>query len=340
MNKAKSPTEEALRYLKKVVERDSRKKVRQRAQILLLSWIGLFPLEIVQQLGCDKNTVYKWIEIWNKKGIGALVTWRQTITWKKQFNRRKAVKKLVTTSPKSLKLAFNVWSLKKLSIFLKDLVDYTISPTTIWRDLKILKINYLKTQDKFKWKPVNYDIRKAELLFLKHFCPLNWRIIYVDEKGPVHALRYSGQIWSMTRPQREIRQPSKGKIMFLGGYDPLEKKLAMIPMETHNSSGFCHALDLIRLEFLTRDYNHLIMIMDNARIHTSKFTRQYFDDDPQIDIFYLPTYSPELNPIEICFKHYSNELLNNSSFNTKEELISDTTTYADYYGTLRKEIYA
>lgn len=130
----------------------------------------------------------------------------------------------------------------------------------------------------------------------------------------------------MTRPQRDIRQRSNGKITFFGGYDPLEKKLVMIPMESHNSSGFCHILDLIRLEFLTRDYNHLIMIMDNARIHTSKFTSRYFDDDSQIDIFYLSTYSPELNPIEICFKHYSNELLNNSSFNTKEELISDTTT--------------
>ena len=41
----------------------------------------------------------------------------------------------------------------------------------------------------------------------------------MDEKGPVHALRYSGRIWSMTRPQRDIRQASKGKITFLGGYD-------------------------------------------------------------------------------------------------------------------------
>ena len=127
---------------------------------------------------------------------------------------------------------------------------------------------------------------------------------------------------------------------FLGGYDPKVKKLSMIPMEGNASTYFCDAFDLIRLEFLTTDYTKVLIVLDNARIHTSRETLKYLNEDKRIEYFFLPAYSPELNPIEICFRNYSKEILENGSFTSEKDIIEETNIYCDYYQTLRTEIYA
>lgn len=41
-----------------------------------------------------------------------------------------------------------------------------------------------------------------------------------------------------------------------------------------------------------------IIILDNASIHTCKYIKEYVQKQPTIELYYLPTYSPEYNPIE------------------------------------------
>jgi transposase len=43
-----------------------------------------------------------------------------------------------------------------------------------------------------------------------------------------------------------------------------------------------------------------ILVMDNSSIHTSKLTRDAIDE-LGINVFYLPPYSPDLNPIELSW---------------------------------------
>jgi hypothetical protein len=79
--------------------------------------------------------------------------------------------------------------------------------------------------------------------------------------------------------------------------------------------------------------------MDNAWIHTSHEMVNYLKDDPRIEYFFLLANSSELNPIEICFRNYSKELLENPTFKSRREVIDATSTYYQYYQTLRTEIY-
>lgn len=340
MKTTRQPTIDENIILNKILDTDARKLIRQRAKIVLLSLKSYSCRKVAELVNCDKDTVSIVVRIWNARGIGGILTYRYTDRWKQQVKRRKALEKLVETSPKSLNLKFTTWSLKKLNEFFKDFLDYPISPTTVWRDVRILGLKYYSTKDTFIWKSPDYDIKRAWLKYLKRYLPPNFQLLHLDEKGPVHALRYSGHSWSFLQPQRDIRQKSNGKITFLGAYNKKDKKLVMEPMESHDSYGFCQAMDWITLEFLKPPFNHLIVVLDNAPIHHSEYTKRYFDDQSNIDVFFLPTYSPELNPIEICFKHYKHELLENNSFSNKEELIHSTYEYCEYYGDLRTKIYA
>jgi len=47
-------------------------------------------------------------------------------------------------------------------MFFKDVVDYPICPTTIWREMKITGLSFKMTKDTFLFKSPYYDIKKAE----------------------------------------------------------------------------------------------------------------------------------------------------------------------------------
>lgn len=46
----------------------------------------------------------------------------------------------------------------------------------------------------------------------------------------------------------------------------------------------------------------VIIILDNTSIHKSKKVKNYLKRHKQIHLFYLPTYSPEYNPVELFWK--------------------------------------
>lgn len=334
------PTKQELTHVKKFMDRDPRKKVRQRLKILQLAWKGVIPTQIQLKLDCSKDTVYRCLHTWNQEGLGAILTWRQTTSYQKQVKRRTMLHHLVQHSPTSLQLHFNSWSLQTISIFLKSQGICDISPTTIWRDFKLLNISYSQTRDQFTFKPPDYEVKRAQLDVLRRYLPSTTRLVYLDEKGPVHALRYGGRSWS-TKPQtRDYRQKSYGKVTFLGAFDPLDYELAMYPMETNNSTFFRHQLQLVKMDFLGDGYTKLLLVMDNAPWHRSKETLEHLTDEPQVEYFFLPTYSPELNPIERCFGSYTRECLNHGRFISKKQLIERTYDYCHYFNTVRREIYS
>ena len=54
------------------------------------------------------------------------------------------------------------------------------------------------------------------------------------------------------------------------------------------------------LERLIKDTNQKVfLILDNLRVHHSKLVKEWLaEHEQEIELFYLPSYSPELNPDE------------------------------------------
>ena len=53
----------------------------------------------------------------------------------------------------------------------------------------------------------------------------------------------------------------------------------------------------------------IFLILDNHRIHHAKKVRKLVDSlDGKIELFYLPAYSPELNPDELVWRHVKQKI--------------------------------
>ena len=67
---------------------------------------------------------------------------------------------------------------------------------------------------------------------------------------------------------------------------------------------------------------HIILIQDGARYHTSKATRTFFDAHTErVTVFQLPSYSPDYNPIEFLWKNLKHQATHNRYFPEFDSLI-------------------
>jgi transposase len=60
---------------------------------------------------------------------------------------------------------------------------------------------------------------------------------------------------------------------------------------------FCAFLDQVLLPALRQHKPNAVLVMDNLAAHKAKAVREFLDR-PEFSYRYLPSYSPDLNPIE------------------------------------------
>lgn len=77
-------------------------------------------------------------------------------------------------------------------------------------------------------------------------------------------------------------------------------------------------IDMVRTGFMKPND---IVVLDNARIHSTDYCEhlsQVLWEVIGVLVVFLPAYSPELNPIELCFNYFS-QILERTSLRSTEE---------------------
>ena len=65
----------------------------------------------------------------------------------------------------------------------------------------------------------------------------------------------------------------------------------------------------------------VFLVMDNLRVHHSKPVKEWLEaNTDKISVFYLPSYSPELNPDERLNADLKHEISSNAPNRTREKL--------------------
>jgi len=66
----------------------------------------------------------------------------------------------------------------------------------------------------------------------------------------------------------------------------------------------------------------IFIILDNASIHRSRKVKKYLKKYKEIHLLYLPTYSPEYNPVELFWKWIKPKVYGFSAIGGIKELLS------------------
>ena len=81
------------------------------------------------------------------------------------------------------------------------------------------------------------------------------------------------------------------------------------------------------LSVLAQTTEHLYLIQDGARYHTSKAMQEFFaQQQDRLTVFQLPSYSPDFNPIEYLWRNVKKQATHNKYFAQFQELITSVET--------------
>jgi len=195
---------------------------------------------------------------------------------------------------------------------IKELTAVELSESQACRIMKKLGMKYRKTAGiPGKADPqLQLDFLSGELLpRLEKAQNGEGRVFFVDAAHFVHG-SFLGMIWCFQRlfiPTSSGRQRDK----VMGAVETRYHDLNTIrTTENINADTICQLTELIHEKYPGES---ITLVMDNARYqHNRKVAA--FAEDLEIDLLFLPTYSPNLNLIERVWKLVKSKCMRNKYF--------------------------
>ena len=202
-------------------------------------------------------------------------------------------------------------SVAEASDAIENLTGVKRSPTQVREfmkrtGLRCLKVGYVpgKSVEEGKIESVEkYRVEKLEPL-LKQAISGEKAVFFVDAAHFVHRA-YLGFLWCFTKTF--ICSPSgRKRFNVLGAVNAVTKEIITITNETYiNSESLCQLL--FKLTDLGLSVP-IVLVLDNAKYQKCKLVQNYAKE-LDIQLCYLPSYSPQLNLIERFWKLIRNECL-------------------------------
>jgi transposase len=144
-------------------------------------------------------------------------------------------------------------------------------------------------------------------------------------------------MWAPKGQQPRVLSPSvRHKVGFFGALNLKTGSLLTKEAPTFNANTFGDYIHYL----LKSTQGKIYLILDNAKWHRAKYLKDFFESnqDRLIRIF-LPSYSPELNPVERVWRVTRRQVTHNRYFPSVEELrialVSRFLTWQQPNGTLR-----
>lgn len=125
--------------------------------------------------------------------------------------------------------------------------------------------------------------------------------------------------WGIRGQQKQVGAWTGGhqKIHVFGAMNPVTGKAHRHFADTINGE---HFEKLLRL--LLRRYRKglLVVAVDNAYWHRGKVLKRFLARHGRLKLFYMPKYSPDMNPIELLWKQLRKAVTHNHYFGTMKQL--------------------
>ncbi|MEG2000864.1 MAG: IS630 family transposase [Evtepia sp.] len=287
---------------------------------------------IAELVGVTRQTVKKWIESWKDGGNSALVPkrrGRKTGTCRDLHEQQEQeIRTLIVDScPDQLKLDFALWTRGAVQMLALEKTGKKIPIRTIGHYLarwgftpqKPIRRAYARNEGKVsEWKAKEYPqiVKRAK----QEDAEINWG----DESG-IRSDNVTGRSYApsgKTPIQRVKGKPEK--INMISAITNQGKVRFMFYRDTMDAARLiCFMTRLIR-----DAKRKVFLILDNLRVHHSRYLAPWLEEHKdEIELFYLPSYSPDLNPDERMNSDLKSALSKKPDSRTKGRMEKDALAH-------------
>ncbi len=297
-----------------MVKQDARKldhktltEIRNRAVSQVQS--GESPEIVARVLGINRATIYGWLSLYRNGGWDALDA-------KKRGGRRRKLgaKELqwiydtvTMKNPLQYKFPFALWTCAMIAVLIKEEFGVKLSRTSVGRLLNQLGLSAQRPL----WRAYQQDPAtvkswlKKEYPKIKELAKKEKAEIYFGDEAGVRSDHHAGRTWG-----KKGRTPvisTTGARFGMNLISAVSPRGQMRFMVTKGRVGAQVFLDFIK-RLLHNATRKIFLIVDGHPAHKAKLVKEYLKTvKDRFGLFYLPAYSPELNPDEYVW----NDLKNN-----------------------------
>lgn len=306
-------TPETIKLLQRIYKQSAHYQVRERAHCILLSYQGKRIEELTEIFQVSRNTIYNWMNDWeehrlvglyNRPGRGRKPTFTE--------EQKQQIKAWVKQSPKNL---------KKVIAEIKEEWEITVSKDTVKRVIKSLIMCWKRFKRGLAGQPdpLEYEEKKQELTLLKQREEAGEiELRYLDETG-FCLTPYVPYGWQEKGEINSLKSSRSRRLNVLGIMSRSQELSAYIFEGRITSEVVISCLDKFA-ETLTKK---TFVVLDKASFHRSQKIAEKISEWPQknLEIFWLPSYSPQLNLIEILWRFMKYEWIEIDAYSSWQNLV-------------------
>ena len=306
-------SKDTIKLLERIHKSSRHHQVRQRAQCCLLSHEGYSINQLASIFRVTRLTITNWLNDWDEFALVGLYD-RKGRGRKPKLTpeQQQKVKTWAKETPKNLDLVQN-----KIESEWKT----QVSKDTIKRILNFLDMTWrrIKKQVSGQPDPLVYKAKKEELADLKkrdRDGKIDLR--YVDETG--FCLEpYVPYAWQEKGEQVMVNSQRSKRLNAFGILNIRQELEVFLFEGTINSDVVIACID----RFSEKIKMETVLVVDNASIHTSNVFLEKQEEwkAKGLTIFFLPTYSPELNIIEILWRFIKYQWLEIDAYESWSSLV-------------------
>jgi transposase len=283
------------------VPQKSQDEVRERAVKAVLS--GESQTSVAKLFGVSRQSVNTWINNYKRKGKKTLVSKKRGNPQEPKLKGYQAaiiVNIITDRHPEQLKLPFVLWTREAVRDLIKKRFKIKLSLSTIGRYLKKWGFTSQKPSKRAyeqdnktvkKWLEEEYP--KIKKRSIKEKAEIFWG----DETG-LRSDHQSGKTYGKKGKTPVVKVSAKRFRSNVVSAINNKGKLAFSVFEgKFTSKRFIEFLKRL-IKFMKG--KKIFLIVDNLSVHKSEEVKNFINENKfKIELFYLPSYSPDLNPDEL-----------------------------------------
>ncbi|MDI6786488.1 MAG: IS630 family transposase [bacterium] len=291
-------------------KKDGRKIPRDAMEYMRIQSVRLFESgkkadEIAEFFGVTVDAVYKWKRKYKQKGIAGLKSKKAPGAVPK-LSKKEQNKLLVLLKQPANTYGFQspLWDCKRIKQLVKEKFHQDIHYSNIWRLLKRLNLSNQVPEkealERSKHK-VRYWLKEKWPKIKEHRRRWQAMLYFLDETG-ISLIPVLGKTWAPKGKTPKVKVTgNRGGIVVTAAISPAGRLLFRIEKETIRAEQHIEFLQQVMKNHPRRK---IIVIEDNAKPHIAAKVDNFVEANKnKLAIYYLPTYSPDLNPQEDIWKY-------------------------------------
>jgi transposase len=293
---------------------------------------GEIPTEVARAMGLEGRRLFEWLAKYRAGGWDALRSRKATGRPKRLSGQQiQWIYDTVTSKlPLQMKLPFALWTRAQIVLLIRREFGIRLSVTSVGRLLAQLGLSCQKPL--FRAYQQNASLveqwLKKEYPQIRALAKRENAEIYFEDESGVRSDFHSGTTWAPKGETPVVRVT--GQRFSLNMISAVSAKGALHFMVVRGGVGAEVFIEFLK-NLLHRRRRPVFLIVDGHPSHRAKIVKQFVEStNGKLRLFFLPGYSPELNPDELVWNHVKNNGIGRKIVHSAKEMVRTVKAHLRY----------